>query len=46
MQAARRAWYDYIEAPDAVIFLIDAADHERFDEAKEELDKLIRMPQL
>ena len=44
--SARRTWHEYIQSPDAVVFLIDASHPERFDEAKAELDKLIRMPEL
>ncbi|XP_045211181.2 GTP-binding protein SAR1b-like [Mercenaria mercenaria] len=38
----RRVWRDYYPAVDGIIFMVDCADHMRFDEAKEELDRTIR----
>ena len=35
-------WHYYFENNDAVIYVIDSSDHERFDEAKEELWDLIK----
>jgi GTP-binding protein SAR1 len=40
-ESARRVWDDYHCAGDAVIYIIDCADRERFQEAKHELDKLL-----
>eukprot|EP00736_Rhodelphis_marinus_P009357 Rmarinus@m.4216 len=40
-QAARRIWKQYYQSVDAVVFLCDAADRERFIEAKKELDGLL-----
>jgi len=33
----RRLWRDYYLSADAIVFLIDASNRERFDEAKHEL---------
>ena len=35
--AVRRLWRDYYMAADAIVFLIDASNRERFDEARKEL---------
>lgn len=35
---ARRLWRDYFSTVDAVVFLVDSTDKDRFFEAKRELD--------
>ena len=38
---ARRVWKDYFPAVDAVVFIVDCADRDRFQEAKVEIDGLL-----
>jgi len=40
-ETARKVWKDYLTTVDAIIYLVDASDQERFRESKKELDGLL-----
>merc|ERR1712078_403227 len=40
-ETARRIWKDYFATVDGIIFIVDAADRTRFQEAQEELQGLL-----
>jgi len=45
-ETARRLWQDYTTTVDAVVFLVDSIDRQRFPEAKRELDNLLSSDEL
>jgi len=45
-EAARQIWRNYYAKVDAVVFLVDSVDRERFPEVKSELDGLLGDDQL
>ncbi|XP_061385338.1 uncharacterized protein LOC133320761 [Danaus plexippus] len=45
-ETARRIWKDYFTTVDAVIFMVDAADRTRFNEAAIELKSLLESQEL
>eukprot|EP00428_Durinskia_dybowskii_P016961 CAMPEP_0170226300 /NCGR_PEP_ID=MMETSP0116_2-20130129/12861_1 /TAXON_ID=400756 /ORGANISM="Durinskia baltica, Strain CSIRO CS-38" /LENGTH=236 /DNA_ID=CAMNT_0010477025 /DNA_START=1 /DNA_END=706 /DNA_ORIENTATION=+ len=45
-ETARRIWKDYYASVNGVVFILDAADRTRFNEAREELHRLLDEPAL
>ena len=43
---ARKIWKDYFPAVNAILFLVDAVDVKRFDEARQELESILETPEL
>jgi GTP-binding protein SAR1 len=44
--AGRKLWHQYLTQVDAIIYVIDATDPQRFDESRGELTKLLAMENL
>uniref|UniRef100_A0A7S0VK49 Uncharacterized protein n=1 Tax=Polytomella parva TaxID=51329 RepID=A0A7S0VK49_9CHLO len=40
-EIARKVWRDYYAKVDAIVYLVDSADRERFEESRKELDGLL-----
>lgn len=40
-EIARRVWRDYYAKVDAIVYLVDSSDRDRFPESKKELDSLL-----
>jgi len=45
-ETARRIWKDYFATVDAIVFMVDASDPTRFNEAREELCSLLESQEL
>ena len=45
-ESARKIWSEYFISTNAIVFLVDSADHQRFTDAKKELDNLLSNEQL
>lgn len=45
-KAARRLWRDYFANTDAIVFMVDCADHTRLMESAEELNMLLQTEEL
>jgi len=44
-ETARRKWKDYFPTVNAIIYLVDSADSQRFNESREELEKILSTPE-
>ena len=44
--AMRKVWREYFPQIDAVVYLVDAADPDRFEESKKELDNLLNTEEI
>merc|ERR1712100_380998 len=41
-KSARKVWKDYFAAVDGVVYMVDSTDFKRYDESKQELQKLLQ----
>ena len=45
-EAMRRIWREYFPKIDGIVYLIDAADPDRFEESKNEFEKIINTQEI
>mmetsp|Transcript_16221 Transcript_16221/g.25187 ORF Transcript_16221/g.25187 Transcript_16221/m.25187 type:complete len:147 (+) Transcript_16221:270-710(+) len=45
-EQVRELWQEYYGTTDALIFMVDSADSERFEEAKDELQRILKVDEL
>jgi len=45
-ETVRKTWKTYFPTVDGIIYMVDAADRDRFEESKKELDLLMETPEL
>ena len=45
-EAMRKAWKNYYASVDGIIYLIDSADKERFEESRKELEGIFATPEV
>jgi len=45
-EQVRDLWEEYYSGADAIVFMVDSADHDRFDEAKNEMEQILASPDI